>query len=82
MALPLHSYSVDLIYVSTPYQECGEFAHCRPWDSNILLSPNVVFGGEVRLPDAIVFLHTKEVQSTVRLGTWCSSGTTQCDTAK
>ena len=51
----------------TPYQECGEFAHCRPWDSNVLLSPNVVFGGEVRLPDALVFLHTKEVQSSVVL---------------
>lgn len=48
--------------VEAAAKECGEFAHCRPWDSNVLLSPNVVFGGEVRLPDALVFLHTKEGQ--------------------
>ena len=48
--------------VEAAAKECGEFAHCRPWDSNVFLSPNVVFGGEVRLPDAVVFLHTKEVR--------------------
>jgi small subunit ribosomal protein S2 len=39
--------------------ECGEFAHCRPWDTCIFTSPKTVFGGEVRLPDAVILLHTK-----------------------
>ena len=47
--------------ISTVPKECSEFAQCRPWDRNIFLTPRVVFGGEVRLPDAFVLLHTKDV---------------------
>lgn len=40
--------------------ESGEYAHCRDWNSYTFLSSQELFGGEIRLPDAVVLLHTKE----------------------
>lgn len=39
--------------------ECGEYAVCRQWNTEIFTAPNQTFGGEVRLPDLIILLHTK-----------------------
>lgn len=39
--------------------ECNEYAHCRPWSSEIFCAPQMTFGGQVRLPDVVVLAHTK-----------------------
>ena len=46
--------------VEAAAQDCGEYAHCRPWDSAIFTDSTKKFEGDIRLPDALVFLHTKE----------------------
>jgi len=40
--------------------ECGEYAHCRKWQTAILLDEERVFGFAIRKPDVIIFLHTKD----------------------
>ena len=42
--------------------ECGEFSHTRPWKTEIFTATNLTFGQEVRLPDLVVMVHTKEKQ--------------------
>ena len=39
--------------------EAGEYAHCRVWTNSIFSNPHAAFGGEVRLPDCVILLHTK-----------------------
>jgi small subunit ribosomal protein S2 len=40
--------------------ECGEYSHCRQWDGKLFTAPKDVFGGEIRMPDLVIFLHTKD----------------------
>lgn len=40
--------------------ESGEYAHCRRWKTTILTAHLIEFGTEVRHPDCMVFLHTKD----------------------
>jgi len=40
--------------------ECGEYAHCRKWKSTIFTAEESEFGFNIRKPDAIVFMHTKD----------------------
>lgn len=39
--------------------ECGEYAHCRQWNTMAFTASHQTFGGEIRLPDLIILLHTK-----------------------
>lgn len=39
--------------------ECGEFVHCRQWKTEAFTAPNLYFNGEIRLPDLVIVLHTK-----------------------
>jgi len=39
--------------------ECGEYAQCRQWDTMAFTAPVTTFGGEIRMPDLVVLLHTK-----------------------
>jgi small subunit ribosomal protein S2 len=39
--------------------ECGEYAQCRQWSTEIFTATTKTFGGEVRLPDLVILLHTK-----------------------
>ena len=34
--------------VESAAEECGEYAHCRPWDSKIFTAPQDLFQGEIR----------------------------------
>jgi len=40
--------------------ECGEYAHCRKWRTTIFTSQEQEFGFQIRKPDVMVFLHTKD----------------------
>ena len=40
--------------------ECGEYAHCRKWKSTIFLAEEMEFGFNIRKPDVMVFMHTKD----------------------
>jgi len=41
--------------------ECGEYAHTRQWRTELFTAPRHLFKGtEVRLPDALIVLHTRE----------------------
>ena len=40
--------------------ECGEYAHCRKWKSTIFTAEEVEFGFNIRKPDVMVFMHTKD----------------------
>ena len=55
--------------------ECGEYAHCRKWESEMFMAPRNFFEAEVRLPDCVVFLHTK-------VGTKYNEHTAVVDAAK
>ena len=41
-------------------RECGEYSHTRSWKTEIFTATNITFGQEVRLPDLVVMVHTKE----------------------
>ncbi len=40
--------------------ESGEYAHCRKWQTAIFTDADKHFDTEIRLPDAMIFLHTKD----------------------
>ena len=40
--------------------ECGEFSYTRNWKTEIFSATNVTFKQEVRLPDLVVMVHTKD----------------------
>ncbi|XP_019396462.1 PREDICTED: 28S ribosomal protein S2, mitochondrial [Crocodylus porosus] len=39
-------------------KDCGEYAHTRYWGGGLLTNSHVVYGGNVRLPDLLIFLST------------------------
>lgn len=39
--------------------ECGEYSHTRLWAGGILTNSTAQFGGMIRLPDLIIFLHSQ-----------------------
>jgi len=41
-------------------QECGEYSYTRPWKSETFLAPQTFFQQEVRLPDLVIVLHSKD----------------------
>jgi len=41
-------------------QECGEYSATSAWTSEIFTAPNMMFGQEVRLPDLVVMVHTRD----------------------
>ena len=41
-------------------RECGEYSHTRSWKTETFTATNITFGQEVRLPDLVVMVHTKE----------------------
>jgi len=41
-------------------QECGEYSFTRPWKTEIFTATNLTFGQEVRLPDLVVIVHSKD----------------------
>jgi len=43
--------------------DIGEYAHCRSWSNHTFLASHATFKGEVRLPDVVVFFHTKDGQA-------------------
>eukprot|EP00088_Acartia_fossae_P031273 TRINITY_DN3218_c0_g1_i1.p1 TRINITY_DN3218_c0_g1~~TRINITY_DN3218_c0_g1_i1.p1 ORF type:complete len:256 (+),score=28.91 TRINITY_DN3218_c0_g1_i1:40-807(+) len=40
--------------------ECGEYSYTRPWVTEIFTAPTLAFQQEVRLPDVLVMLHSKD----------------------
>ncbi|TRY78672.1 hypothetical protein TCAL_11595 [Tigriopus californicus] len=40
--------------------EAGEYAHCRQWSTHLFCSPHNTFDGEVRLPDVVIVVHSKD----------------------
>jgi len=40
--------------------ECNEYSYTRPWRTEIFTAANLTFGQEVRLPDLVIMVHTKE----------------------
>lgn len=40
--------------------ESGEYAQCRPWITRSFTASEQIFGDSIRLPDVMIFLHTKE----------------------
>jgi len=40
--------------------DCGEFSYTRQWKTEIFTAANVTFKQEVRLPDLVVMVHTKD----------------------
>merc|ERR1719391_767133 len=43
-------------------QECGEYSNTRTWQSDIFCASNLAFGQEVRLPDLVIIVHSKDSQ--------------------
>jgi small subunit ribosomal protein S2 len=41
-------------------QDCGEFSCTQPWRKEIFTAPTTTFGQEVRLPDLVVMVHTRD----------------------
>merc|ERR1719319_839117 len=41
-------------------QDCGEFSCSMAWQTEIFTAPTMIFGQEVRLPDLVVMVHTKD----------------------
>jgi len=41
-------------------KECGEYSYTRAWNSEIFTASQLTFGQEVRLPDLVVMVHTKD----------------------
>eukprot|EP00090_Calanus_glacialis_P026875 TRINITY_DN42249_c0_g1_i1.p1 TRINITY_DN42249_c0_g1~~TRINITY_DN42249_c0_g1_i1.p1 ORF type:complete len:245 (-),score=69.64 TRINITY_DN42249_c0_g1_i1:27-761(-) len=41
-------------------QDCGEYSYTRPWKTEIFTATNLTFGQEIRLPDLVVMVHTKD----------------------
>ena len=40
--------------------DCGEFSYTRNWKTEVFTATNVTFKQEVRLPDLVVMVHTKD----------------------
>jgi len=40
--------------------ECGEYSFTRPWKTEVFCAPNVTFQQEIRLPDVVIMVHTKD----------------------
>jgi len=41
-------------------QECGEYSVTRAWKTDVFTAPNLTFDQEVRLPDLVIMVHTRE----------------------
>lgn len=40
--------------------ECGEYSFTRPWNTKVFCAPTLTFKQEIRLPDVVIMVHTKD----------------------
>lgn len=58
----LHTSRQSGYLVEEAAKECGEYAHCRKWRSEIFTDSRKIFGSVTRLPDLVVMFSTMVLQ--------------------